>query len=268
MNNANKVYSVSEVNYFAKQTLEQISLWVEGEISSIQQDKKWFNAFITIKDEQNTLPCFIEKEAFEKFDSLKVGDRIQIYGMLTLFRKSEYKLKIFRLKQSGEGILQKKFEKLYKDLKNEGLFDLKHKKEIPVYPKKVCIISSQNSAAWNDFKTHTVDKFSLIELFTADISVEGISAVGELVKVLGKIDTKKFDIVVVTRGGGSQESLMEVFNNEKVIRSIFSMKTPTIVAVGHEINITLSELVADKRASTPTDAANMVSSGYLKADAI
>lgn len=256
------IYSITEVNYFAKQTLEQMIFWVEGEVSSIQKDPKWFNSFITVQDDTNVLPCFMESSKFSNYQDLKIGEKVLLYGILTLFKKNEYKLKIFKIEQSGEGVLKKKFEELYKKLKVEKLFDDSFKKEIPLYPKKVCVVTSEGSAGWNDFKTHTVDKFPIIELYTANISVGGINAIKQLIETLPKLDRRKFDVIVITRGGGAEETLTEVFNDEKVTRSIFNLKTPVVVAVGHEINITFSELAADKRASTPTDAANIVVSGY------
>lgn len=259
-----KVYSPSEANYIAKQTLEEIGLWVEGEISSIQQDPKWFNAFFSLKDEWDLLPCFMEAASFANSGTLKVGDKILVRGYLTLFKKNEYKLKIVSIEESGEGILQKKFKELYEKLKEEGLFDQKHKKELPLYPKRICIVTSEGSAGWNDFKSKSTDKFGTVELSTADVRVSGSSSIKQLVDILPKLDKKKFDIIVVTRGGGAEEALMEVFNSEQVARAIFAMKTPNIVAIGHEINVSLAELVADVRASTPTDAANIAMTGYLQ----
>ncbi len=172
-------------------------------------------------------------------------------------------MEIYSIKPTGDGVLQKKFEELYKKMKAEGLFAEENKKEIPQYPQKICVVTSEGSAGWNDFKTHTADKFPVIELYTADVRVEGQRSVSELLQILPKIDKKRFDVIVITRGGGSSESLLEVFNDELLARTIYAMKTPKVVAIGHEINVSLAELVADKRASTPTDAANIVVAGYI-----
>lgn len=257
-----KIYTVSEVNYFAKTTLEQMNLWVEGEISSFEENPAWFNSFLTLTDDGNILPCFIKPYLVEILKDPLVGKKVLVYGRLTLFRKNQYKMEIYSIEEAGEGILQKKFEKLYKKLKSEGIFDEKNKKPIPLYPKKICVVTSEGSAGWNDFKTHTIDKFPVIELYTADIRVEGPRAITQLLDVLPKIDNLGFDVIVITRGGGATETLLEVFNDEMVTRAIFNMKTPKIVAVGHEINVSLAELAADQRASTPTDAANIVASSY------
>lgn len=258
-----KIYSVSEVNYFAKTTLEQMTFWVEGEISSFEENPAWFNSFLTLTDEGNVLPCFLKRSLVETLKDPLVGRKVLVYGRLTLFRKNQYKMEIYSIEEAGEGILQKKFEKLYKKLRSEGIFDGKNKRPIPLYPRKVCVVTSEGSAGWNDFKTHTTDKFPIIELYTADIRVEGPKAITQLLNILPKIDKLGFDVIIITRGGGATETLLEVFNDEMVTRAIFNMETPNIVAVGHEINVSLAELAADQRASTPTDAAHIVISSYV-----
>jgi len=125
----------------------------------------------------------------------------------------------------------------------------------------VCIVTSAGSDAYNDFVRHTIDKFPIIELYTADVRVQGTQSIPSLLKVLPQVDKQAFDVLVITRGGGSIEDLA-AFNDEQVARMIFSLKTPTVVAIGHESNESLSEWVADVRASTPTDAANIICTGY------
>jgi len=258
------IYSVQEVNSIAKEILEQAYLWIEGEITSFQENPAWFNSFLNLSGGNNILECFVRPSNLQNIEPPFEGKKVIAYGRLTLFKKNQYKMELFSIKEAGEGILQKKFEELYKKMKSEGLFDKRHKKEIPLYPRRICIVTSKGSAGWNDFKTHTVDKKIPIEEFcSADVRVEGPRAVIDLLEMLPKVDQSGFDVIVITRGGGASESLLEVFNNEDVTRAIFNMKTPKIVAIGHETNISFSELVADKRASTPTDAANMVISGYL-----
>ena len=258
------VYSVSEVNYFARKTLEEMVFWVEGEISSFKSNPNWVYCYFSLKDENALLPCMATSFTFKGFDlDSIVGQKVVIYGTLSIYeKKGEYSMKVQIIEPLGEGYLQKKYELLYKKLKAEGLFDAKYKKEIPKYLKKICIVTSAGSDGWNDFKTHTVDKFPIIEFYTADVRMEGPRAVSELLDVLPKVDKFGFDAIVITRGGGAVESLGDVFNDEALVRAIFSLKTPTIVAIGHEANETLAELVADLRASTPTDAANIITAGY------
>lgn len=258
-----KIYSVSEVNYFARQTLEQMEVWVEGEISTLKQNPNWRFYYLDLKDESALLPCVAEGSVFDGFitDQL-VGQKVIVYGFLTLYEpRGQYQLKILKIEAVGQGVLQKKLEELIKKLKGEGLFDHEHKKEMPLYPKKICVVTSKGSDAWHDFKRHTADKFPLIKLNTADVRVQGPQSIPQLLKVLPKVDNLKFDVIVITRGGGSLEDLA-AFNDEQVARVIFNMITPTIVAIGHEANESLAEWVADKRASTPTDAASIVTQGY------
>lgn len=256
------VYTVSEINYFAKQNLEQLEVWVIGEVSQIQQNDNWYYNYIKLMDENSVLPAICTRDVLSQIDKLEKGQKILVYGFPTLFdRKGEYKFKILRIEAAGEGLLQKQLEELIKKLKAEGLFDQQHKKEIPLYPKRICVVTSYGSDAWNDFKKHTIDKFPIIKLCVADVRVQGTKSVSQLINLLPKIDQMAFDIVIITRGGGSLEDLA-AFNDEKVARTIFNLKTPTVVAIGHEANESLAEWVADRRASTPTDAANIVTGGY------
>lgn len=260
-----KIYSVSEVNYFAKQTLEQMELWVEGEVTTFRKNPNWRFYYLDLKDDNALLPCVADGSVFNQYnESQLVGQKILAYGFLSLYEpRGQYQFKIKRIEAVGEGVLQKKLEELIKKLKGEGLFDQQYKKEIPLYPKKICVVTSKGSDAWNDFKHHTVDKFPIINLTTVDVRVQGIKSVPQLLAILPKVDKQDFDVVVITRGGGSLEDLA-AFNDESVARTIFKMKTPTVVAIGHEANESLAEWVADRRASTPTDAANIITSGYVQ----
>src|SRR3989344_3913940 len=257
-----KIYSISEVNYFAKQTLEEMTFWVEGEISSFKKNPNWNFYYLDLKDDSAVLPCSAEEFMIANLKGKVTGQRILAFGNLSLYEPfGKYQFRISMVEASGEGLLQKQLDELIKKLKNEGLFDEKHKKEIPKYPKKVCVVTSVGSDAYNDFVKHTAYKFPIIELYTADVRVQGIGAVSSLLKVLPRVDKMGFDAIVITRGGGSIEDLA-AFNDEQVARLIFSLKTPTVVAIGHEANESLSEWVADLRASTPTDAANIITFGY------
>lgn len=258
-----KIYSVSEANYFAKQTLEQMELWIIGEIQKIQKKDNWYYHYLSLADENTVLPAICTKEVLDKAE-ITEGQKILAYGFPTLFeRKGEYKFKILKIETAGDGVLQKQLQELIKKLKGEGLFDQEHKKTIPPFPKKVCVVTSKGSDAWTDFKRHTTDKFPIIELTTADIRVQGAKSASQLLDILPKIDRMKFDVIVITRGGGSLEDLA-AFNQESVARMIYSLSTPTIVAIGHEANESVAEWVADRRASTPTDAANIITASYIQ----
>ena len=260
--NDKKIYSVSEINYFAKQILEEMTFWVEGEISSCKKNPNWNFYYMDLKDERASLPCIVESYVIDELQEDPVGQKILALGNLSLYEPfGKYQFRIAKIEKFEEGLLLKQLEALIKKLKAEGLFDPRYKKEIPKYPKKVCVVTSEGSDAWNDFKRHTIDKFPIIELYTADVRVQGRQSIINLLKVLPKVDKQNFDVVVITRGGGSIEDLA-AFNDEQITRAIFAMKTPTVVAIGHEANESLAEWVADIRASTPTDAANIICSSY------
>lgn len=256
------IYSVTEVNYFAKQTLEQMIFWVEGEISELKAHPSLSFYYLKLKDEKAILPCISNRYIIENLGENLVGQKILAYGNLSLYEVwGKYQFRILKAETAGEGVWQRRLAELIQKLKAEGLFDQKHKKPIPRYPKRVCVVTSEGSDAVNDFKRHTIIKFPIIELAIADVRVQGPNSIPSLLKVLPLVDKGGFDAVVITRGGGSIEDLA-AFNNEQVARTIFAMKTPTIVAIGHEANESLAEWTADVRASTPTDAANIVTSGY------
>ena len=257
-----EIFTVSEVNHISKETLEQLIFWVEGEVSEFKKHPSFSFYYLKIKDEKSVLPCVADGQAMADFDANIEGKRIMAYGNLTLYEPwGKYQFRIVRIEQYGEGALQKELEELIKKLRAEGLFDKKYKKEIPKYPKRVCIVTSQGSDAWNDFRRHTIDKFPIIELTTADVRVQGPKSINSILKALAAVDEQNFDVIVITRGGGSLEDLA-AFNDEQIARAIFEMQTPTVVAIGHEANESLAEWTADVRASTPTDAANIVTAGY------
>ncbi|MEK7581197.1 MAG: exodeoxyribonuclease VII large subunit [Patescibacteria group bacterium] len=257
-----EVHTVSEINHFAKLTLEQVIVWVEGEVSALKKIGDYDFYLFDLKDGKNVLPCSANGSIVEALGSDISNQTVIAFGNLTLYEPSgKYQLRVQHLELSGEGQIYKKLEELIKKLREEGLFDSRNKKEIPLYPRKICIVSSIGSDGWNDFKTHTVEKFPITQLFTTDIRVQGPKSINDLLRVLPQVDQKGFDVVVITRGGGGLDDLA-AFNNEDVARTIFKMKTPTVVAIGHEANESLAEWVADAHASTPTDAANIVTRGW------
>lgn len=257
-----KIYSVSEINYFAKETLEQMIVWVEGEVSSFKKNPNWSFYYLDLKDDKAIISCIASGSVIDQLGQDILNQTVIAFGNLTLYEAAgKYQLRIQRIELSGDGQLYKKLKDLIKKLREEGLFDTRHKKEIPLYPKKICIVSAIGSDGWNDFKTHSEDKFPIIELFSADIRVQGPKSIPDLLEILPRVDKQGFDAVVITRGGGSIEDLA-AFNDENVAKTIFNMKTPTVVAIGHEANESLAEWTADVRASTPTDAANIITRGW------
>lgn len=264
-NRSRKVYTVSQVNRIAKETLENLNVWVEGEISRCDKHPQYSFFYLTLKDETAVLPCLADKFVLDSLEGELVGQKVVVYGFLTVYEpRGQYQLRIEFAEPAGEGLMRRKLEETIRRLRTEGLFEAKYKKEIPQYPRRVCVVTSAGSDAWNDFRRHTVEKFPIIELYVADVRVQGPQSAPQLLKILPKLDKMNSDVLVITRGGGSLEDLV-AFNDENIARTIFAMKTPTVVAIGHETNESLAELVADKRASTPTDAAHIITAGYSQA---
>jgi len=157
----------------------------------------------------------------------------------------------------GKGIMHIKLEELKKALAREGLFDKKYKKVIPKRPNNVAIITSTKGAAFQDFFTTVRQKNHIINITAIDVRVQGECCVSDVVTALKCADLHGFDVIVLSRGGGSFEDLYS-FNDEQIVRTIFDMKTPIITAIGHETDYTLSDYVSDLRAITPTAAAEIV----------
>lgn len=260
--NGKKVYSPSEINYFAKETLEQLIVWVEGEVSQLKKNPNWSFYYLDLKDDKATLPAIASGYLIENLGVNIINKKVIAFGNLSLYEPTgKFQLRIQKIDLSGEGDLYKRLEDLINKLKNEGLFETHKKKQLPQYPRKICLVTSSGSDAYFDFVTHTVEKFPVLELYLADIRVQGPFSVSDILKTLPVVDRKNFDVVVITRGGGSIEDLA-AYNSEDVARAIYKMKTPTVVAIGHETNESLAEWVADLRASTPTDAAHIVTKSW------
>jgi len=256
------VYSVSEVNALARQTLENMSFWVEGEISSFKGLNHHYRyLYFNLKD-PNTgykLPCILEPSTYQSLDfEMEEGIKVLALGNLSLYeRDSTFQMYIHKLEQFGEGILAAELEKLKKKLENLGYFDPSRKRPLPNYPTNIAIITSKIADAWYDFKRHSVDRFPIINITFYDVMVQGPSAVNQIVKSIQKADRKKFDAIVIVRGGGSLEDLA-AYNDERIAEAIYQAKTCIVVGVGHEKDITIAQLVADIAASTPTDAAKII----------
>lgn len=256
-----KIYSVSEVTRMIKQELESTfpKLWVEGEISNFYRHQSG-HLYFTLKDERSQLRSVMfrsmaQKVPFELKDGLQVVSR----GQINVYEpRGEYQLMVEVVEPKGKGALQLAFEQLREKLKKEGLFDPKFKKKLPLLPKKVGIVTSPRGAAIVDILRTLERRFARLHILIYPVRVQGEGAADEIVEgidYLGRLED--IDAIIVGRGGGSIEDLW-AFNEEKVARSIFSCPVPVISAVGHEIDFTIADFVADIRASTPSVAAEIL----------
>ena len=255
------IYSVSELTREIKQVLETRfpRLWVEGEISNFKSHSSG-HFYFTLKDENSQIRCamwrFRAKDLlFRPEDGMKVlaqGD-IQVYE-----RGGNYQLIVNRLQPAGIGDLQLAFEQLKKKLHSEGLFDEVHKKQIPIYPECIGVITSPTGAAICDIISVVSRRFPAVQIILYPVRVQGPGAAAEIAQAIsGFNEQEEAEVLIVGRGGGSLEDLW-AFNEENVARAIFASEIPVISAVGHEIDYSIADFVADRRAPTPSAAAEMV----------
>ena len=256
-----KVYTVSEVTRLVKTELENAfpMLWVEGEISNFHRHHSG-HLYFTLKDEMSQLRTVMFRSDAKRvpFD-LKDGLQVVARGRINVYEpRGEYQLAVELLEPKGKGALQLAFEQLKEKLKTEGLFDPARKKKLPLLPKKIGVVTSPRGAAIVDIIRTLERRFARLHILLYPVKVQGKGAAEEIVEgidYLGQLPG--IDVMIVGRGGGSMEDLW-AFNEEKVARAIFRCPIPVISAVGHEIDFTIADFVADIRASTPSVAAEIV----------
>ncbi len=257
-----KVWKVSELLDHLNNiiSMEYGRLWVEGEISSMSIPPSGHHYF-TLKDGRACLRSVLFKtQARDLGFSISEGQRVLCLGRLNIYgARGELQIIADTLEPWGEGRLTAAFEELKRRLAAEGLFDLVHKRDLPNCPNRIFVISSPTGAAIRDFIRTACDRFPGIPISICPSSVQGEGAPGELIQALEFAESLAGDqdVIVITRGGGSLEDLW-AFNSEELVRKIYSCKVPVVSAIGHEIDFTLCDLVADQRAATPTAAAHHV----------
>lgn len=256
-----KIYTVTEVTRMVKMELESAFplLWVEGEISNFHRHHSG-HLYFTLKDEASQLRTVMfrgeaRKVPFELEDGLQVVAR----GRINVYEpRGEYQLIAELLEPKGKGALQLAFEQLKEKLRKEGLFDPALKKKLPVLPKKVGLVTSPRGAAIVDIIRTLERRFARLHILLYPVKVQGEGAAEEIVEGIDYLGSlSDVDVIIAGRGGGSIEDLW-AFNEEKVARAIYRCPIPVISAVGHEIDFTIADFVADIRASTPSVAAEIV----------
>jgi len=264
-----KIYSVHEYLDLVNSVVSEISVAVEGEVSSLKRHPSghiYFDLCEVKNGEKAVFSCALWKFKAQYLSwELKEGEKVQITGYADVYKQSgRYTFKIDKISPVGEGALKQAFEKLKTELQEKGFFLEEHKKSLPLFPQNIAVITSKSGAAINDFTTH-LGKFG-IKINLLDCRVEGINAIDEIVNGISYLNRNftDIDLVVLTRGGGSLESL-QAFNSYEVAQAIFSSRIPILSAIGHEDDVTIADLVADRRASTPTDAGNVVVEGWRDA---
>ena len=258
---SNKIYTVSEITKLVKLELENAfpALWVEGEVSNFRKAASG-HLYFTLKDEQCQLAAVMWRSdarqlKFEIKDGLKAvcRGRIGVYEV-----RGQYQLVTELVEPKGKGALQLAFEQLREKLKAEGLFDPQRKKKLPLLPKKLGLVTSPRGAAIVDILRILERRFARLHVLIYPAKVQGEGAADEIVEGIDYLSRQAdIDVIIVGRGGGSIEDLW-AFNEEKVARAIFRSPVPIISAVGHEVDFTIADFVADVRASTPSASAEIV----------
>jgi len=252
--------TVSELTGKIKSVLEQnfMDILVEGEASNVKQSANG-HYYFTLKDSGAQLPCVIWRSTVQRLGiNLTDGQQIVVGGDIQVYKPhGRYQMIVNLVQQAGVGKLQQAFEKLKSKLKSEGIFDDIHKLALPKFPQKIGVVTSKTTAAFQDIRATIQKRWPLVEIKLFHASVQGINAAPEIVNGINYFSNhKNVDVIIIGRGGGSLEDLWP-FNEEAVARAVFHCEIPVISAVGHEIDFSISDFVADSRAATPTQAAVM-----------
>jgi len=259
------VFTVSELNTAARAALEQEfgTIWVQGEVSGLTQAPSG-HLYFTLKDENSELSAVRFKSRTSLLSSVNIqpGTVVLASGTLTVYEpRGRYQFIVSILQPIGAGAIQRSFELMKKKLQEEGLFDPEAKFALPTIPESIAVISSPKGAALRDVQSVLERRWPHVRVFLFPSAVQGEAAPGELREALDRAVrfsrlTQPLDLLILTRGGGSAEDLV-AFNDEALARDLFACPIPVISAVGHEIDFSITDFVADRRAPTPSAAAEM-----------
>src|SRR6059058_5404821 len=260
-----KVFTVGELTRQIRSTLETKlrAVWVQGEISNYKLHPSGHQYF-TLKDQRAQIACVIWRDTMASpRQPIVDGSQVQVYGTVTVFEaRGQYQLNVQILQLRGVGLLQAKFEALKRKLEAEGLFAPERKRLLPKFPRRIGIVTSPSGAAIRDILNVLSRRAPWLQILINPVRVQGTGAAQEIAVAIRELalPNKAFasvDLIVITRGGGSMEDLWE-FNEEIVARAIFDSAVPIVSAIGHEIDFTIADFVADLRAPTPSAATEII----------
>src|SRR5215467_5145293 len=260
-----KVFTVSELTRSIRGTLEAKfgAIWVQGEISNYKLHPSGHQYF-TLKDQRAQISCVIWRDTvLPPRQPLADGAQVQVFGTVTVFEaRGQYQLNVQIIQPHGVGLLQVKFEALKRKLEAEGLFAPERKRLLPKFPRRIGIVTSPSGAAVRDMLNVLRRRAPWLHILINPVRVQGTGAAQEIAVAIRELaaPNERFDpldLIVITRGGGSIEDLWE-FNEEIVARAIFHSSLPIVSAVGHQIDFTICDFVADLRAPTPSAAAELI----------
>lgn len=256
-----EVLTVSELTRMIKSLLDEgiPYLWITGEVSNFTRHSSGHIYFV-LKDEESQIPAVAWSRMWStvKFE-VENGMKVEVFGRVSVYPpRGKYQFYVEKIRPKGIGPLQFAFEQLKRRLAQEGLFDKRHKKPLPLLPRTIAIVTSPTGAAIRDMVNIIHRRFPNVRIVVYPVKVQGEGAAEEIARAIHDLNTLEgIDVMIVGRGGGSIEDLW-AFNEEIVARAIFASKIPIISAVGHEIDVTISDFVADRRALTPSEAAEIV----------
>lgn len=252
------VLSVGQVIDFCNELFSEILFKIEGEVVGYSLNRGKY-IFFELKDESRDvrISCFMM--AFNQSFPIENGMRLVVTGRPGLYQKSgQFRLTVTRTEAQGEGSLKRAFDLLQKKLQSEGLFDTARKRSVKAYVQRVGIISSRDAAGFEDFIKISFSRFSGVKYFFCNVAVQGSEAEDQICEAFQSLNQDyQLDAIVLVRGGGSSEDL-HAFNSERVARAIAGSRTPVVVGVGHERDVTIADYCADIRASTPSNAAQVL----------
>ncbi|MDC0661997.1 exodeoxyribonuclease VII large subunit [Marinobacter sp. SS21] len=262
-----RALTVSELNHQVRHLLETsfMQAWIEGELSSFSRPSSghWY---FTLKDSKCQVRCAMFRGYNQRVRTLpKEGDQVRIRGKVSLYEnRGDYQIIVEQLEPAGLGALQQAFEALKQKLGSEGLFDIANKRPIPFPPRHIGVITSPTGAAIHDILTVLARRCPAVPVTLYPTAVQGPAAAGDIVQAIEAAQRhNQADVLIIGRGGGSLEDLWS-FNEERVARAIAQCRIPTVSAVGHEVDVTIADFVADLRAPTPSAAAEKVSPDQLE----
>jgi exodeoxyribonuclease VII large subunit len=268
LSKTSKVLTVSELTRSIRGLLEVKfgAVWVQGEVSNYKLHPSGHQYF-TLKDQRAQIACVVFRNTMPpgggRPSPLVDGAQVQVYGNVSVFEaRGQYQISVQTLQPLGSGLLQAKFEALKRKLEAEGLFDTARKRPLPKFPKRIGIVTSPSGAAIRDILNVLRRRAPWLQILISPVRVQGTGAAQEIAVAIRELATPTdswppLDLIIVARGGGSIEDLWE-FNEEIVARTIIDISVPIVSAIGHEVDFTICDFVADLRAPTPSAAAELI----------
>ncbi len=264
-----RVFTVSAINAYIRQKFEADltlqDLWLEGEISNWKRAASG-HIYFTLKDAQASLRCVIWRSQARRLIYIpqRDGEAVLAHGKISVYEAGgNYQFYVDDLEPAGEGILYAQFERLKARLSAEGLFEAELKQSLPPFPRRIGLVTSPDGAALRDILNVLRRRYPLARVILSPTPVQGETAPPQIIAALEAISRQVVDVIILARGGGSLEDLW-AFNDEKLARAIVACPIPVVTGVGHEIDFTIADFVADLRAPTPSAAAELVTPDSLE----